>query len=47
MFKWFTYALELNNFLPAAMESSYPPKEPKFILFPPQMFFSEGDFVAL
>nr|XP_027188555.1 protein TRANSPARENT TESTA 9-like isoform X3 [Cicer arietinum] len=30
-----------------AMESSSPPKEPKCILYPPRMFFSEGKLVAV
>lgn len=38
---------ELENFLPAAMESSSPPKEPKCMLFPPQMLFSEGKLVPV
>lgn len=47
MFVWLTYVLELYNFLPPAMESSSPPKEPKCILYPPRMFFSEGKLVAV
>lgn len=44
-FKHFTFVLQPSNCLPVAMESSYPPKEPKCVLFPSPILSSEGKLV--
>ena len=44
-FKHFTFVLQPSNCLPVAMESSYPPKEPKSVLFPSPILSSEGKLV--
>jgi len=46
-FKHFTFVLQPSNCLPVAMESSYPPKEPKCVLFPTQRLSSEGKLVPV
>ena len=47
VFNRFNYVLELENFLPVAMESSSPRKELNCMLLPPHKFSSEGKLVPV
>ena len=47
VFNRFNYVLELENFLPVAMESSSPRKELNCVLLPPYKFSSEGKVVPV